>query len=471
MRRFYIGLLVTTAVLALLTGMVLWRGDQTPVEVMAYSPNEGAEVSSRPMLSLDFSKALSPATFEAGFRVVAPSDKPVAGNFAWRGDHKGVRWTPTAALTPKTVYAVTARGGTSGDGRTLAAVTWRFQTRAERLVYLSTDGSRQAFIANLWAVDTDGRNTRQLTNEPNGVDSFAVSPDGNTIVYATPDSASTGKTTSAMNLWLVDSDGRNKRRLTRENNAVANNPQWSPVGNVISYERSALTSVPGGNAQPVQGTKKLYLLRNDGTQLAPLYFGADKIGFGLSWSPTGTRAAFYDPNKAAIGVYNFTPDIAWFPTSATGAAIGWSPDGSKIVYSNLNPATGANQQIAYVADVDASAPGQPLCLPDPDGESYDEVDLAWAGDGGRVALVRQPEGGAAYHIWTVTPGALATQITRDDAYIDTAPAWSPDSRRLLFIRQPVAAQVGIGQQVWVMNADGSEIRRVAANAMRALWLP
>ena len=69
--------------------------------------------------------------------------------------------------------------------------------------------------------------------------------------------------------------------------------------------------------------------------------------------------------------------------------------------------------------------------------------------GDLVAITRGGQG-----IWTVGintgPGHELTQLTKEPADMD--PTWSPDGSQIAFYREG---------QIWVMNADGSDPRRVS----------
>jgi TolB protein len=99
----------------------------------------------------------------------------------------------------------------SPDGTTIAAV----------------EGTREASAegADLFAVPVNGGPAQRLTDTAEVEIHPSWSPDGRSIVYARalPD--------QVIEIWVVDADGSNARRL-----ALGNEPVWSPDGSKIMYE-------------------------------------------------------------------------------------------------------------------------------------------------------------------------------------------------------------------------------------------
>jgi len=129
-----------------------------------------------------------------------------------------------------------------------------------------------------------------------------------------------------------------------------------------------------------------------------------------------------DPATGAVR--NLTNDLAsdGFPS--------WSPDGSQIAfYSDYS-----------IEVINADGSGRRHVI-----GAFNEYAFspAWSPDGSRIAFV-STRGDTDYEIWTVpaggvAPGAPAVRLTttpRDSwgkGQDDSAPAWSPDSRRLVFV--------------------------------------
>jgi Tol biopolymer transport system component len=90
----------------------------------------------------------------------------------------------------------------------------------------SPDGSKIAYVSendnyyDIFLINTDGTNEVQLTFEPESDNGYmscepAWSPDGNQIVYARVDWFEDEQTIELIgDLWIMDADGKNKRQLT-----------------------------------------------------------------------------------------------------------------------------------------------------------------------------------------------------------------------------------------------------------------
>jgi Tol biopolymer transport system component len=106
---------------------------------------------------------------------------------------------------------------------------------------------------------------------------------------------------------------------------------------------------------------------------------------------------------------------------------------------------------------------------------------AWSPDGRRIAYVHSSGRQVGPHtagteIWVMeADGTRKRRLTRN-AVFDGSPTWSPDSRRILFVRGRL--RVGAGQRqtadLWLMNADGGgqrPLRRTAELELEPSWAP
>jgi Tol biopolymer transport system component len=119
----------------------------------------------------------------------------------------------------------------SPDGATLAV------TRAD-FVEIDQEG-RAANTAEVWVMRPDGSNARRLADRSADP---AFSPDGGRIAFAS-DRAGNGELSYgdrvfyANELYVMDADGSNQRRLTRTKHLNELQPSWLPSGARIAYQR------------------------------------------------------------------------------------------------------------------------------------------------------------------------------------------------------------------------------------------
>jgi Tol biopolymer transport system component len=163
------------------------------------------------------------------------------------------------------------------------------------------------------------------------------------------------------------------------------------------------------------------------------------------------------------------------PTPLDVQAPAWSPDGRTIVFVSWRDGNGE----VYAMDADGSSPRNLTQNPAKD------VRPAWSPDGrsiafvsrrgpssrckpgpGRCGLDRQSE------IYVMNAdGSRKRKLTRDRGF-DDYPTWSPDGRRIAFLRGR-----GARGQLYVVNADGSGLRNLmrigspAFSSSHVVWSP
>jgi TolB protein len=178
------------------------------------------------------------------------------------------------------------RAGVSGDRR--GGLFWSPDGR--KLAFLSDAGCGQG-CHHLYVVNADGSDLQDLTPRVGGgpgrggVDP-AWSPDGRRIAYVRLDSPG---------VYIVDPDGRGRRRLTRGSTWRYTAPAWSPDGRKLAYgtDRTGNFEVEVVNAD---GTGRGNLTRN------PAYDG-DPV-----WSPDGRMIAFVSNRDGRYAIYVMNPD-------------------------------------------------------------------------------------------------------------------------------------------------------------------
>jgi Tol biopolymer transport system component len=180
------------------------------------------------------------------------------------------------------------------------------------------------------------------------------------------------------------------------------------------------------------------------------------------------RIAFIRDNN----VFSMKPDgsavrqLTSLPDDTGTAFDTWSPDGRQIAFDRFPPDAPAQLWVMH-----ADGSGQHLLLDDP---SYDDFTPSFSPDGRFVIFTRcgQVEGVGCALYRVRTDGTHLTAITHFQLEIsDWAPTYSPDGRTIAF---GSFARGGVIAATYVMNADGSHIRRITPPELQLLggdWSP
>jgi Tol biopolymer transport system component len=164
----------------------------------------------------------------------------------------------------------------------------------------------------------DASNLRKLVPGPsvNVGEQPNWSPDGKQLVV----------TTTATTLWVIDADGKNRRKLTQQPGTYVMQPAWSPDG-----ERIGFASDRDGNCE-------IYTIRPDGTELTRLT-NHPSIDCHPKWSPDGQWIAFTSNRDGNNEIYVVRPDGSGLDNLTRHAAFddhpAWSPDGRTLAFASM----------------------------------------------------------------------------------------------------------------------------------------
>ena len=269
----------------------------------------------------------------------------------------------------------------------------------------SPDGTQIVFTSDkngnpdIWIMNADGSNPRQITHDPNIDWDPAWSPDGSKIAFGHEDDS------GGFNIWVINVDGTNLTQLTF--NGEGTEPAWSPDGSKIACDG-------------------IWVMDADGTNLRKIVDGV-----WPSWSPDGTEIAFgynddiWIANADGSNPRQITTDPAQdcFPS--------FSPDGTKIAFCSNR----SGYYAIWTINVDGTDPTEIV-------QSNEYGEPQWSADGTKIAY-EGDDGG----IWVVNAdGSNPVKIMGEKAAI--AFAWSTDGINWIKHNSPVLQDAG---DPWVIR--------------------
>jgi Tol biopolymer transport system component len=206
------------------------------------------------------------------------------------------------------------------------------------------------------------------------------------------------------------------------------------------------------------GNPQINVVEPDGTGVTALTSGAFFHGCA-AFSADGSRIAYCSNESGAFEIWTMAADGSGQAQLTTLGGMAtfpdFSPDGTKVAFGGTQP-TDAHTEILTVDAATGStlsvltscAAGKPGC-----GNDFP----AWSPDGTKLAWIHLDETNAdgdptAEQVWVINAdGSDAHALTTDAPIKDQLPDWSPDGTKIAYHSGP-----GGSGGIWVMNADGSD---------------
>lgn len=208
---------------------------------------------------------------------------------------------------------------------------------ATRITYVITRGDlvRNAYDSDVWLIDADGKNNRQLTRSPKSDNNPRWSPDGKTIAFLSDREGPSA-------VYLIDTAGGEAAKLTSEPTGIRQF-RWAPDGKGIAFVRLD-EATPSDDARVVGEGRRyahLYAIDVASRQVRPLTRGAFSI-FDFDWSPDGKTIAFTRgpglglDEQYRTDIYAVSSDGGEIRPLVVQPGIDWkpaySPDGKSLVF-------------------------------------------------------------------------------------------------------------------------------------------
>ena len=212
-----------------------------------------------------------------------------------------------------------------------------------KITFTSTrDGNQEIYVMN-----ADGTNPVNLTNHPARDEYPSWSPDGTKVVFQTQRYHRIG---NIEEIAVMDADGANLGRLTR-NNWTDSYPSWSPDGRQILFNSLARDQPARRDAKPWG----FFLINARGQNLRRLttHWGTDR---GASWSPDGTKFVYESDRNGNWEIYVMNANAKNRKNLTNRRAFDiipcWSPDERRIAFSSNRDGAALREFDIYVMNAD-----------------------------------------------------------------------------------------------------------------------
>jgi Tol biopolymer transport system component len=313
----------------------------------------------------------------------------------------------------------------SGETATAAADIDMAAATTSRIAFIVYRAAGDGEVNNVYTMIPDGTAVRKITN------------DG---LYRDLDWAPGAAKIAAVNggdIYAINADGSGSRNLTNTPGVGEHQPEWSPDGSKMVYHRGADIYVMNSN-----GSGQRNLTRSTTFESQP------------SWSPDGRRIVYISNRRGNTAVHVMNADGSGKRSLTDGASnwessAVWSPDGRQIAFT----ASRGGSTDVYVINSDGS--GLKNASNHPAGNAYP----FWSPNSTKIVFSTNRKGKPEIYVMG-RYGGSKTNLTQTPTAEDIPHGWSPGGARILY---------QISTDIWVMNADGSNKKRIYRGGEEAVW--
>lgn len=356
---------------------------------------------------------------------------------------------------PKWVWLILAGFGVLVVG----LVWWNGRSPAPatsgNIMYLGWQGDE--VINQLYLIDPDVGEPYQITDMPQGITHFSISPDGSQVAYSAVNEDDT------IGIWIMNVDGTKQKKLWSCPDALCIRPVWAGDGRRLIVERRALS----GSGDHPSAPQLWWLDAQTGESL--LVFADDtQTGYGARLSPDDQWLSYIVPEAQEIQIAHLQTGESITAPSQTGEPAVWYPDGQALLISDIWFQHEAFSQHFFNIDLNSAA------LTNISGEDVETNDSlpVFSPDGEWVAFGRKkPRAPMGKQLWLMRPdGSDSRSLTEDSDMHHNNPSWSPDGNQIV-VQGFLQTEPNSSPGLWLVDVESGDLEELASPGIQPVWLP
>lgn len=469
-------LLLAILVLIPAAGILYLLG--TP-RLVSVSPEANAHnVSAGTQLRLKFSRRMQAQSVADRLHI----DPLQNGTFQWEGST--LVFTPASPWPSGATVTVRLDAGSRAVGPLAFSIrqtaSWSFIIGEPRLLYLYPSDR----AADLYLMNPFSGTKLDVTDSQAGILEYSVNATGTTVYYDVKNSQ------GGTNLYRIDGLDQldasqpptqtlaSPTLLLNCGRSLCRNPQISPLGDLLAYEKTGLV----GEQDPPYPRVWLLPLSNEPASKpgTPRLAGPpDHQTMQPTWSPSGLLT-YYDSTQTAFAIQDPKDGKSVYFPNQTGQPGAWDPSSTyylapEISYvttgqpGSTNGTVIGNSHLMRFDRLDGSV--QDLTQLD----SLEDVAPAYSPDGNWIALARKYLDSAHWtpgrQLWLMGPdGQDAHPLTNDPYYNHYDFSWGPDSKLLVYVRFDETALTQ-PPEIWMVDVSSSQATKLVVGGFSPQWIP
>ncbi len=301
------------------------------------------------------------------------------------------------------------------------------------------------------------------------------------------------KNASNYDIYIMNEDGSEMKNLTNTPTQDERAPRWSPDGVKNYFQKkeadnkyylysmfndgSGQTKISNTPVKDFQfdissdcskiafvGTDQydIYVVNVDGTSLTKLTNNPQNDACP-SWSPDGNWIAFVSNETGTYKLYKMKADgTEQTPLCTYGDLLEyqpqWSPDGTKIAFTRWGNFWGTDNAELFIIK---NGETNPVNISNNGNNDWYPV---WSPNGSSIIFMSDRDGDREIYVWR---NNNVTNLTNYNVYDEDYHSFSPDGSKIVF----TSTRDSINQQIYIMNADGSNQTRLTFDTTLRFYSP